>query len=63
MKRYTLEVIIEEGNDEFWERLGGTGCDEIKDWVQSQLEYGGGLVCSGSYQNCSVIIKKFEVIE
>ena len=32
MKKYTFEIVIEEGNDEFWEELvndNKTGCDEI----------------------------------
>jgi hypothetical protein len=30
MKKYILEVVITEGNDEFWESLDGkTGCDEV----------------------------------
>jgi len=29
MKKYRFEVVIEEANDEFWEDLQGTGCDEI----------------------------------
>lgn len=32
MKRYTLELVITEGNDEFWEEIlidGKTGCDDV----------------------------------
>lgn len=39
MKQYTFELIIKEGNDEFWEELiekDETGCDEIK-WMLIDL--------------------------
>ena len=30
MKRFTFEVVLEEGNDEFWEDIGAkTGIDEV----------------------------------
>lgn len=35
MKTYKFEVIIEEGNDEFWESIQGkTGCDEMLEVVK-----------------------------
>jgi hypothetical protein len=44
MKRYTFELIITEGNSEFWEELtanGNTGCDVIiKDVENALAEYG-----------------------
>ena len=38
MKRYKFEVIIEEGNDEFWENLKGPGCDEMLDHISECLD-------------------------
>jgi len=32
MKQYTFEIVVSEGNDEFWEEitaLGKTGCDDV----------------------------------
>jgi hypothetical protein len=40
MKKYTLEVVIEEGNDEYWEDLlnqNVTGCDEMIKYVKESL--------------------------
>lgn len=38
MRRYTLEVTITEGNDEFWESLAGiSGCDTVVDEIKSCL--------------------------
>lgn len=37
MKRYTLEVVIDEGCDEWWEEIAGgerTGIDDVVDWVK-----------------------------
>lgn len=38
MKRYTIEVVIDEGNDEFWESITGSGCDEITSAVKDCLD-------------------------
>lgn len=42
MKRYKFEIIIEEGNDEFWEEISDkTGCDEVTDILKDLLNEGG----------------------
>jgi hypothetical protein len=53
MKRYTVEVIIEEGCDEFWDDFAKrkiTGCDELLSWLRSEL----------SEISDNIRIKKFE---
>lgn len=57
MKRYTLEVVIEEGYDEFWESLKGTGCDEVLVFITSVLDSYGFRD-----EECKVTLKKFEEI-
>ncbi len=40
MKRYTIQVTIEEGSDEFWEEVtadGKTGCDELLEAIRQEL--------------------------
>ena len=35
MKKYVIEIIITEGNDEFWESLDGrSGCDDVLEGVK-----------------------------
>lgn len=34
---YTFEVTVHEGNDEFWESLTGSGCDEVTQAVRESL--------------------------
>jgi hypothetical protein len=41
MKRYVIQVVIEEGCDEFWEEIKGTGCDEVLDSVRNALSGAG----------------------
>jgi hypothetical protein len=57
MKRYTFEVVITEGNDEFWEGLEGSGCDVVKETLVDILsEYGF------TEEECKVTLKTFEAI-
>jgi hypothetical protein len=45
MKRYTLELVITEGNDEGWEEILNdrkTGCDDVISMVANAL-YEAGL--------------------
>lgn len=44
MKRYVFELVIEEGNDEFWEDIinrGVTGCDEVISVVANTFDLAG----------------------
>ena len=41
MRKYTFEIVVEEGNDEFWESLKGSGCDEVQAVVAEALESNG----------------------
>jgi len=46
MKRYTFEIVIKEGNDEFWEELereNKTGCDEIMGELKGLIESSGAF--------------------
>jgi hypothetical protein len=55
MKTYTLEVTVSEGNDEFWESISGSGCDEVTEAIQMALS------SHGFYEpKCTVILKRFE---
>lgn len=61
MKRYTFELTVEEGNDEFWENIKGkTGCDEVREEVKMLIEQGGYYFCDGEYKNCELTLKHFE---
>lgn len=40
-KRYVFELIIEEGDDEFWEELKGSGVDEVTECVATALHNAG----------------------
>ena len=54
MKRYTIEIVIEEGSDEFWEDIcadGKTGCDELLKAIREEVQ---------NYFPESVTITKFE---
>lgn len=40
MKKYKIEVIIEEGMDEFWEEINRdnkTGCDDVLEIISREL--------------------------
>ena len=44
MKKYTFEIIITEGNDEFWEDLISrevTGCNEVTSIVKDCIDIDG----------------------
>lgn len=64
MRRYTLKVVIHEGNDEFWESLENkTGCDEVQNWIQGLLEAGGGLYSTEKDSNYELTLTEFSSSE
>jgi hypothetical protein len=45
-KTYTFQIVIQEGNDEFWEELNqkdSTGCDELLKEMKAMLAESGIL--------------------
>ncbi len=54
MKTYTFELIIREGNDEFWEGIEGAGCDEVTDNIKACLDEQGWL------NRGTLTLKKYE---
>lgn len=54
MKKYTIEIVIEEGSDEFWEEItarGKTGCDELLKAIGEEIQ---------NYFPESITMKKYE---
>jgi hypothetical protein len=43
-KRYVFELIIEEGNDEFWEGIIDTGVNEVTECMKDALNNAGWSV-------------------
>jgi len=42
MKKYKLEILIDEGNDEFWNEFKEkSGCDEVTEAIQLMLSDSG----------------------
>jgi len=56
MKKYTFEIVIEEGCDEFWESITDTGVEEIKASIEECLD----TQCWIMSGNATVTLKKFE---
>jgi hypothetical protein len=57
MRKYTFEIVLNEGNDEFWEELEGTGCDQVKELVVDIFAQFGF-----TEEECEVTLKTFEDI-
>jgi len=55
MKKYTVQIEIEEGNDEFWEEITDynkrSGCDELIEGLKIDLS---------NWQNIEIKLIKFE---
>lgn len=57
MKKYTFEVVIEEGNDEFWEGVDDVeyGAEELCHCLQRLLDEHGF-----AHENTTVKVKDYE---
>ena len=53
MRKYTFELVIKEGNDEFWESAKGTGCDEVTSAIEELLKTYG-------WNDAELKLRKFE---
>ena len=56
MKQYKFEIIIDEGNDEFWEELqesGTTGCNEVMEMIRESFRD------TGLEMNATVILREY----
>lgn len=59
MKKYTFKVVVDEGNDEYWEKLLDekvSGCDEITAYVTDAIANGD----STAGMDVTVKLIKFE---
>ncbi len=55
MKRYEFNIVIKEENDEFWNDMPGTGCDEVQDMVRDVLATAGFY----NGDNCAIHLMSF----
>lgn len=56
MKKYTFELVITEGNDEFWESIKDkSGCDEVNKLISDIL------IDNGFFEHeANLKLKKYE---
>ena len=53
MKKYIFELVVHEGNDEFWEELeekNKTGCDEVAQEIKELIESSGAWHAGDNYE-------------
>jgi hypothetical protein len=64
MKKYTIEVVIVEGSDEFWDDINKrnvTGCDEVLKMVEEHLtSIGINFEIDGHVFSSSIKVSRFE---
>lgn len=57
MKEYTFELVVFEGNDEFWENISNkSGCDEVREEITNALADHGFFVGD----NCELTLKRYD---